>query len=121
MENARFEPKSTMAFSTCSFYQLAANISGGEHLDFLRDASDLVELPRIFTENRRHRAQSEVLLRVALCQQKRAYVPAATRGPFDCGSQLAAALKTLVVGAEALVTDEAPLPRDVVEQICWYV
>ncbi len=49
-------------------------------MGLLRDASDLVELPRIFTENRRPRAQSEVLLRVALCQQKRAYVPAAARG-----------------------------------------
>ncbi len=112
----------TMAsFSTASFFQMSCNTALGQPIDFLRDVSELVELPRVITENARQRAQSQIMVSVALCQRKRAYVPAHPRRPFDGGSPLASSLKLLVYGAEALKTAARPLPREVVRRICWYV
>ena len=112
----------TMAsFSTASFFQMSCNTALGQPIDFLRDVSELVELPRVITENTRQRAQSQIMVSVALCQRKRAYVPAHPRRPFDGGSPLASSLKLLVYGAEALKTAARPLPREVVRRICWYV
>ena len=112
----------TMAsFSTASFFQMSCNTALGQPIDFLRDVSELVELPRVITENTRQRAQSQIMVSVALCQRKRAYVPAPPRRPFDGGSPLASSLKLLVYGAEALKTAARPLPREVVRRICWYV
>ena len=112
----------TMAsFSTASFFQMSCNTALGQPIDFLRDVSELVELPRVITENARQRAQSQIMVSVALCQRKRAYVPAHPRRPFDGGSPLASSLKVLVYGAEALKTAARPLPREVVRRICWYV
>ena len=68
----------TMAsFSTASFFQMSCNTALGQPIDFLRDVSELVELPRVITENARQRAQSQIMVSVALCQRKRAYVPGA--------------------------------------------
>ena len=112
----------TMAsFSTASFFQMSCNTALGQPIDFLRDVSELVELPRVITENARQRAQSQIMVSVALCQRKRAYVPAHPRRPFDGGSPLASSLKVLVYGAEALKTAARPLPREVVRRICFYV
>lgn len=112
----------TMAsFSTASFFQMSCNTALGQPIDFLRDVSELVELPRVITENARQRAQSQIMVSVALCQRKHAYVPAHPRRPFDGGSPLASSLKLLVYGAEALKTAARPLPREVVRRICWYV
>ena len=112
----------TMAsFSTASFFQMSCNTALGQPIDFLRDVSELVELPRVITENARQRAQSQIMVSVALCQRKRAYVPAHPRRPFDGGSPLASSLKLLVYGAEALKTAARPLPREVVRRICWYI
>ena len=112
----------TMAsFSTASFFQMSCNTALGQPIDFLRDVSELVELPRVITENARQRAQSQIMVSVALCQRKRAYVPAHPRRPFDGGSPLASSLKLLVYGAEALKTAARPLPREVVRRICFYV
>ena len=64
----------TMAsFSTASFFQMSCNTALGQPIDFLRDVSELVELPRVITENARQRAQSQIMVSVALCQRKRAY------------------------------------------------
>ena len=112
----------TMAsFSTASFFQMSCNTALGQPIDFLRDVSELVELPRVITENARQRAQSQIMVSVALCQRKRAYVPAHPRRPFDGGSPLASSRKLLVYGAEALKTAARPLPREVVRRICFYV
>ena len=112
----------TMAsFSTASFFQMSCNTALGQPIDFLRDVSELVELPRVIAENTRQRAQSQIMVSVALCQRKRAYVPAPPRRPFDGGSPLASSLKLLVYGAEALKTAARPLPREVVRRICFYV
>ena len=94
------------SFSAASFAQLSFNAGGA--LDFLRDLSELAEPRAVFTAGRRHRARAEVGRCVSLAERRRAHVPAGPGGAFDCATPLAAALKTLVVGAEA--TARTPRP-----------
>mmetsp|Transcript_11993 Transcript_11993/g.36912 ORF Transcript_11993/g.36912 Transcript_11993/m.36912 type:complete len:133 (-) Transcript_11993:769-1167(-) len=87
------------AMSATSFAQLSFNAAGA--IEFLRDVAELVEPRRVFAEGRRQRCQSEIYRNVVLAERGRAYIPSRA-STFDCVSPLAGALKTLVVGAEAV-------------------
>lgn len=106
--------------TVASFNQLSLNAGGC--IEFLRDTSELVDAPLVFTRSRRMRVRSEILRHVELCEDGDACVP----GDLDaCATPLAAALKTLVVGAEAVTPTTAPaadaLPIELVHRICHFV
>ena len=111
------------AMSPTAFMQLSLNANGV--IEFCREVSELVEPRRVFAQSRRQRTRQEIHRNVVLAEKRRAYVRS-FKSTFDCRSPLAYAMKTLVVGAEAVAAasssaDAAAMPRDVVRRICYYV
>ena len=76
----------------------------------------------MFTQGRRLQVRREILEAVDLCERKRAWIETdSDLGLFGCDTPLALALKTLVVGAEAVDAASTALPTEMVHRICNFV
>lgn len=108
----------------CSLVSLSQlSINAGGCIVFLRDTAEVVDPALTFTQGRRHQVRREIVQKVTLCESGGAYISGAMN---DCETPLAAALKTMVVGAEAATETTATaarqaLPFELVHRICNFV